>query len=265
MTPSLRHTLALVLTTALLHAQEAAAPGVKEKTMMDIFHEGGWVMYPLLISSMLMVWLVIDGYMKTTKKYAYPAQQVEQMDAYFKAGDYRSAYAFAQSSTSPFADIMRAGLKMTPEGKEMTEEAMFAEIARINGDMQGRISYLSVLGVCTPMIGLVGTVVGMMSAFDTLGSSGVGDPSKLAGAIGEVLVATASGLAVAIPSFIFYYLIRNRVAENLHDLGELVTARFRAFPYDEVAGKIEELGAEPPIAAAPVWNAPADGQAPAQA
>jgi biopolymer transport protein ExbB len=153
------------------------------------------------------------------------------------------------------ADIMRAGLKMAPEGKEMTEEAMFAEIARVNGDMQGRISYLSVLGVCTPMIGLVGTVVGMMEAFDTLGTSGVGDPSKLAGAIGHVLVATASGLAVAIPSFIFYYLIRNRIADNLHDLGELVTNRFRGFPYDEVAGKTDEIGAEPPIAAAPVWNA----------
>ena len=222
--------------------------------MMDIFHEGGWVMYPLLISSMLMVWLVIDGYMKTTKKYAYPADQVEQMRNYFATGDYRGAYAYAQSSNSPFAEIIRSGLKMAPEGKEMTEEAMFAEIARINGDMQGRISYLSVLGVCTPMIGLVGTVVGMMSAFDTLGSSGVGDPSKLAGAIGEVLVATASGLAVAIPSFIFYYLIRNRVAENLHDLGELATSYFRAFPYEEISGKISEIGAEPPIAAAPVWN-----------
>jgi biopolymer transport protein ExbB len=254
MTPSLRHTLALVLTTALLNAQEAA-PGVQEKTLMDMFHQGGWVMYPLLIGSMMMVWLIIDGYMKTTKKYAYPVEQVEQIDAYFRAGDYRSAYAYSQTVNSPFADIMRAGLKMAPEGKEMTEEAMFAEIARVNGDMQGRISYLSVLGVCTPMIGLVGTVVGMMDAFDTLGTSGVGDPSKLAGAIGHVLVATASGLAVAIPSFIFYYLIRNRIADNLHDLGELVTNRFRGFPYDEVAGKTDEIGAEPPIAAAPVWNA----------
>ena len=255
----LRLTLALALSTSLSMAQDAAAaaaPGVHTRTMMDTFHEGGWVMYPLLISSMLMVWLIIDGYMKTTKKYAYPAEQVEQIDNYFRAGDYRGAYAFAQSTDSPFADIMRAGLKMSPEGKEMTEEAMFAEIARINGDMQGRISYLSVLGVCTPMIGLVGTVVGMMSAFETLGSSGVGDPSKLAGAIGEVLVATASGLAVAIPSFIFYYLIRNRVAENVHDLGELAAARFRAFPYDKVAGKINELGCEPAIAADPVWTEP---------
>ena len=73
----LRLTLALALSTSLSMAQDAAAaaaPGVHTRTMMDTFHEGGWVMYPLLISSMLMVWLIIDGYMKTTKKYAYPCR-----------------------------------------------------------------------------------------------------------------------------------------------------------------------------------------------
>lgn len=257
MTPSLRTPLALVLTTALLRAQEAAAPGVQEKTLMDIFHEGGIVMYPLLVASMIMVWLIIDGYMKTAAKAAFPAAQVEQVDAFFKAGDYRGAYAYVQTATSPFADVMRAGLKMTPEGKDMTEEAVFAELNRVNGDFQGKISYLSVIGVCTPMVGLVGTVIGMMGAFSTLGTSGVGDPSKLAGAIGEVLVATASGLAVAIPAFVFYYLMRNRITNCMHDLTELATTRFRGFPYEEMAGHIEDLGAEPPVAAAPVWGAPA--------
>ncbi len=260
MIPKLRTALALALTTGLLRAQEAAAPGVTEKSLMDYFEEGGMVMPPLLVGSMIMVWIIIDGYMKTSAKHAYPKEQVDQIDAYFKAGDYRGAYGYTQSVTSPYADVMRAGLRMAPEGKEMTEEAIFSEINRLNGDMQGRISYLSVIGVCTPMIGLVGTVGGMMKAFATLGSSGVGDPSKLAGAIGEVLVATAAGLGVAIPAFIFYYLIRNRVAGNIHDLSELAQARFRAFPYDELAGKIDEIGAEPPIAAAPVWNAPSADQ-----
>ena len=260
MTPSLRTPLALVLTTGLLRAQEAVAPGVTEKTLMDYFKEGGMVMPPLLVGSMIMVWLIIDGYMKTSAKFAFPKEQVEQVDAFFRAGDYRGAYAYTHTVASPFAQVMRSGLRMAPEGKEMTEEAIFSEINRLNGDMQGRISYLSVIGVCTPMIGLVGTVGGMMKAFATLGSSGVGDPSKLAGAIGEVLVATAAGLGVAIPAFIFYYLIRNRVAGNVHDLNELAQDRFRAFPYDELAGKIDEIGAEAPIAAAPVWNAPAADQ-----
>jgi len=117
----------------------------------------------------------------------------------------------------------------------------------------GRASYLSVIGVCTPMIGLTGTVTGMMKAFDKLGSSGVGDPSQLAGAIGEVLVATASGLFIAIPAFICYYLLRNRITKGIHDIQEIVTGLFRAFPYDEVAG--HAIGDEVIYAAKPDWNA----------
>jgi biopolymer transport protein ExbB len=75
---------------------------------------------------------------------------------------------------------------------------MMGELQKENSKMQTQISYLSVMGVCTPMIGLLGTVTGMIKAFETLGSAGIGDPSGLSAAIGEVLVATASGLLIAI-------------------------------------------------------------------
>jgi len=135
----------------------------------------------------------------------------------------------------------------------MTEEAILAEIVRVQGELKGRSSYLSVIGVCTPMIGLTGTVTGMMSAFETLGTSGVGDPSKLSGAIGEVLVATASGLFIAIPAFIAYYLLANRINKGIHDITEIVTGLFRAFPYEDVAGR--KVGDEEIYAAKPDWNA----------
>ncbi len=121
----------------------------------------------------------------------------------------------------------------------------------------GRASYLSVIGVCTPMIGLTGTVTGMMKAFDKLGSSGVGDPSSLSAAIGEVLVATGAGLFIAIPAFMAYYLVRNRVTKGMHDLQEITNGLFRSFPYDEVAGR--NIGDIEIYAAKPVWNAPAEG------
>ena len=135
----------------------------------------------------------------------------------------------------------------------MTEEAIISEIARIQGEVKGRLSYLSVIGVCTPMIGLTGTVTGMMSAFETLGTSGVGDPSKLSGAIGEVLVATASGLFIAIPAFISYYLLINRLNKGIHDIQEIATSLFRSFPYDEVAG--HKVGDEEIYASKPDWSA----------
>ncbi len=246
----------LGLMTAVASAQEAA--GHHDKTLMDLFKDGGWVMYPITLCSVAMIWWIVDGVIRTSAGKLYPADHVNNLRELFKRGDYVGAYAFAKTAGSPLADVVRAGVAFTPDGKTMTEEAIISEITRIQGDLKGRSSYLSVIGVCTPMIGLTGTVTGMMKAFDKLGSSGVGDPSKLAEAIGEVLVATASGLFIAIPAFMSYYLLANRINKGIHDITEIVTGLFRAFPYDEVAGR--KVGDEEIYAAKPDWNASASNQ-----
>lgn len=248
----------LGLMTLAASAQEAAAAKVHEKTLMDLFHEGGWVMYPITLCSVAMIWFIVDGFIRTGAGKLYPVEHVSQLRELFKKGDYVGAYAFAKSAGSPVADVVRAGVAFTPDGKTMTEEAILSEITRIQGELKGRSSYLSVIGVCTPMIGLTGTVTGMMKAFEKLGSSGVGDPSKLAEAIGEVLVATASGLFIAIPAFMSYYLLANRINKGIHDITEIVTGLFRAFPYDEVAGR--KVGDEEIYAAKPDWNASSNVQ-----
>ena len=103
------------------------------------------------------------------------------------------------------------------------------------------------------MIGLTGTVTGMMSAFDTLGTSGVGDPSKLSAAIGEVLIATASGLFIAVPAFMFFYFLRNRLQGSMHKLQEVITSLFRKMPYSHL--KDAHVGEEEFFAAVPNWVA----------
>ena len=241
----------LGLMTIAASAQEAAG-GAHKKTLMDLFIEGGWVMYPITACSVAMIWFIVDGYIRTSAGKLYPVDHVTQLRELFKKGDYVGAYAFAKSAGSPLADVVRAGVAFTPDGKTMTEEAIISEITRVQAELKGRSSYLSVIGVCTPMIGLVGTVTGMMSAFETLGTSGVGDPSKLSGAIGEVLVATASGLFIAIPAFISYYLLANRINKGIHDITEIVTGLFRAFPYAEIEGR--KVGDEEIYAAKPDWN-----------
>jgi biopolymer transport protein ExbB len=247
----------LGLMTIAASAQEAAG-GVHKKTLMDLFIEGGWVMYPITACSVAMIWFIVDGYIRTSAGKLYPVDHVTQLRELFKKGDYVGAYAFAKTAGSPVADVVRAGVAFTPDGKTMTEEAIISEITRIQAELKGRSSYLSVIGVCTPMIGLTGTVTGMMSAFETLGTSGVGDPSKLSGAIGEVLVATASGLFIAIPAFISYYLLANRINKGIHDITEIVTGLFRAFPYEEIEGR--KVGDEEIYAAKPDWNASSNVQ-----
>ncbi|MDR2429321.1 MAG: MotA/TolQ/ExbB proton channel family protein [Puniceicoccales bacterium] len=250
----------------VVHAQQAATPAPaaekapaeekKEMTLLDRYNEGGWVMHFLLLSSVLTIWFGIDGVLKTTRKRAIPPPQVAQLREFFRQGDYVGAYNYAKGNYSPFCDVVRTGISFLPDGKVMTEEAMFGEIARVNGTLMGRVSYLSVIGVCSPMIGLTGTVLGMMKAFDTLGSSGVGDPSKLSSAIGHVLVATASGLFVAIPAFILYYVLRNRITVILHDIQEAAAGLFRKMPYESFTDY--QLGDDEIYAAPPNWIATED-------
>ncbi len=129
--------------------------------------------------------------------------------------------------------------------------------------MNTYISYLSVIGVCTPMIGLLGTVTGMIKAFATLGQSGIGDPSSLSSAIGEVLVATASGLFIAIPAFGAYYYLRNRAAAAVHHIQDVLNQLFRKMPYEQLAGV--HIGDEELYANTPNWLVAAPAVDPAGA
>ncbi len=234
-------------------AGEAAAPSKVEHTLMDRIHEGGWVMYPIGACSVALIWLTVDLWMRTSFKKMAPVGQVSQVQDLFRAGDYVGAYQFCKNNNSPFCDVSRVALSFVGDGDEAVETALFTELNKVNSTITTRINYLSVIGVCTPMIGLTGTVTGMMSAFATLGSSGVGDPSKLSGAIGEVLIATASGLFIAVPAFMFFYFLRNRLQSAVSGLQEVVGALFRKMPYSHL--KDAHVGEEEFYAAIPNWVA----------
>ncbi|MDR1816995.1 MAG: MotA/TolQ/ExbB proton channel family protein [Puniceicoccales bacterium] len=212
---------------------------------------GKTVILILFISSILVVWFGIDCIIKTTKARAIPPIQLAQLRELFKAGDYTGAYNYAKANFSPLCDTVRAGVTFLPDGKTMTEEAVFNEINRINGNLMGRVSYLSVIGVCAPMVGLLGTVSGMRDAFGKLATSGAGDTSKLSESIGEVLIATAFGLFVAIPAFVLYYVMRNRISVILHTLQEEIAKLFRKMPYELFEGT--QLGDEEIVANTPNW------------
>lgn len=242
------------------HAEEAAAPAagasapqVSTHSLWDRFKEGGWVMYPITICSVALIWLTVDLWMRTSVKKMAPPPSVAQIQDLFRAGDYVGAYQFCKNSPAPVTDVSRVALSYVGDGQEAVEGALFTELNKVNSEIQTRINYLSVIGVCTPMIGLTGTVTGMMKAFAKLGTSGVGDPAQLAGAIGEVLIATASGLFIAVPAFMFFYFLRNRLQASMHHLQEIVTAIFRKMPYQHL--KDAHVGEEEFFAAVPNWVA----------
>jgi biopolymer transport protein ExbB len=195
--------------------------------------------------------LIGDGVLRTQQKKVAPDEYEESVKTLFRNGDYVGAYKFCKENPSPLTNVLRVGIGLLGEGKEVAEEGMTGELSKENSAMQTYISYLSVIGVCAPMIGLLGTVTGMIKAFAKLGSSGIGDPSGLSAAIGEVLVATASGLIIAIPAFGAFYFLRNRATGSLHHIQDVVNRLFRKMPYESLAGV--HLGDEELYAAIPNW------------
>lgn len=249
-----------------VHAEEGApAPGqtkvvVHKKSLLDIWHEGGWVMYPLALCSTALVWLTVDLWMRTGVTKMAPPAYVQQLQDLFRSGDYVGAYQFAKNNPAPATDVSRVALSYIGDGQDATEFALFDGINKVNSAIQTRINYLSVIGVCTPMIGLIGTVLGMISAFENMGTSGIGDPSGLAKAIGEVLIATASGLFIAVPAFMFFYFLRNRLQSSVMEVQNILGALFRKMPYNYL--KDCHVGEEEFYAATPNWVA--GGAAPAE-
>jgi biopolymer transport protein ExbB len=235
-------------------AREEAA--VQKKSLWDRIKAGGWVMVPIGFCSVGTVFLMIDGYLRTSGQRTLPPLQVEAVKTLFRQGDYAGAYNFCKANPSAFSNVCRVAVSLLGDGKAQVEEGIVGELSKENSQMQTYISYLSVIGVCTPMIGLFGTVVGMITAFDVLGHSGIGDPTQLSAAIGEVLMATASGLVIAIPAFGSYYYLRARAAKALHDIQDTLNALFRKMPYEQLAGA--HIGDEEIYAAAPNWTTPLD-------
>ena len=241
-----------------------AAPAVHTKSLWEQIKEGGWVMIPIAACSILTLYLIGDGIVRVTNpKKLLPADQVESVRGFFRAGKYVDAYNYCKGNSSAFANVCRVAVSQLGEGKTAVEEGIMAEMAKENSRMQTSISYLPVIGVCTPMIGLLGTVTGMIKAFAVLGSQGIGDPASLSAAIGEVLVATASGLFIAIPAFGAFYYLRNRAAKALHDIQDTMAGLLRKMPYDKIAGA--HIGDEELYAADPEWWTGHESTEPSQA
>lgn len=211
-----------------------------EKTVLQSILETGplgiliWCM--ILGASVVMVTLIIQNFLTLRADRLAPPALVRSLRELVGAGNYQEAWETCRANRNYLANVLRAGLERLGRGKDAVEDALGEHALREATILRTRNSYLSVIGVVSPMIGLLGTVIGMIKAFATLGRSGIGDPRALAGAIGEVLLATASGLFIAIPAFIFYYIFRNRAQTAIVAAEDRLNAIIEDIPYEELAG-----------------------------
>lgn len=231
----------LALTPSALFGQEGSgAPAAPDKNILQTILETGplgvmiWLM--ILAASVVMVTFVIQNFLSLRADRLAPPTLVKSLQQTIAAGNYQEAWETCNANRNYLANTLKAGLERLGRGKDAVEDALAEHGLREATVLRTRNSYLSVIGVVSPMIGLLGTVIGMIKAFATLGRSGIGDPRALAGAIGEVLLATASGLFIAIPAFIFYYVFRSKTQTAIVAAEDRLNGLIEEVPYDELAG-----------------------------
>ena len=217
-------------------AATASEGGAHGDTFWDLFLMSGAVGWLLLVSSILIMAFAIEAVIKIRiARLAPPAVYAQLKDA-FVAGNYPQAVQICAANPCYLSRIVQAGIERLGRGREAAEKAMGEVTAKEINDLKSNINYLSVIGVVSPMVGLTGTVIGMMKAFKTLGSSGAADPSKLSANISEVLFATAFGLFVAIPGFVLYYVFRNRVQTVTVAVDQKIGHLFEDVPFEQLTG-----------------------------
>ena len=235
----LRRSLPYVLTPliALLTAANAAA--AEDSIFKQILHGGPMVVFVwicLLLTSVIMVTFIIQLSISLRKVNLAPPPLVDSLRQLISSGNYQEAWETCNANKNYLANVLKAGLTRLGRGKEAVEGALAEHGLREATLLRTRNSYLSVIGVVSPMIGLLGTVIGMMGAFSVLGASGMGNPKELAGKISEVLLATASGLFIAIPAFVAYYIFRNMSQASIVHADDIVNTLIMDVPYEELAG-----------------------------
>lgn len=201
-------------------AQDAAPPAESSTSLFGLLQQGGWAMYPLGLTALFMFFLIFYCWRETGIGRFVPGALAEALKDPLAERDVEKARSLCSGTNAVLSRCLNAALgKARPEkpdaNREKIESAYIDNVEAEDGAIGQWINYLNVVAAVAPMIGLLGTVSGMISAFQTIGQVGMGDPSALASDIGEALVTTATGLVIGIPAMVAYFIFRNRLNTNI--------------------------------------------------
>lgn len=179
---------------------------------MDVYIEaGGWLMIPILLSSVIAVAIVAERLWSLQAKKIAPASLVAEVWQWYKSDSLDEGRIDTLSASSPLGRILAAGLSNQKYSREVMKETIEDTGRQVVHELERFLNTLGTIAAITPLLGLLGTVVGMIKVFTAIMSHGVGNPAILAGGISEALITTAAGLIVAIPTLIMYRYLRGKV------------------------------------------------------
>lgn len=212
-------------------AGNGAAPAAASESFLSwMIRASGFFGLILLLLSFLMVALIMANVLSIRRDNLMPPDLIGAFEEKINNKDYQGAFELAKSDDSFVARVLAAGLSKLNQGYAEAVEGMQEVGEDENMAMEHKLSYLALIGAIAPMIGLMGTVYGMILSFQTIASSATSPkPSELADGISTALFTTLEGLTVAIPAMIFYSLLRNRVARFSLEVGMISESLMNRF------------------------------------
>lgn len=181
--------------------------------MLELVKAGGWLMVPILLCSVIAMAIIAERFWTLQRKRITPSNLVVQVWQWAKSGNLDEDRIRALRKSSPLGRILAAGLANRNSSREIMKESIEDVGRHVVHDLDRYLNALGTIASITPLLGLLGTVIGMIKVFAVITTQGVGDPGVLAGGISEALITTAAGLTVAIPTLMFHRYFRGHVDE----------------------------------------------------
>jgi biopolymer transport protein ExbB len=188
--------------------------------VLEIILAGGWLMIPILLCSTLAVAIIIDRFWTLRKSQVTPEGLGAMVEDWAARDELDLRHLGQLRAGSPLGRVLASAMDNRERPREVIKEAVEDTGRHVIHDMERFLNTLGTIAGISPLLGLLGTVIGMIKVFSAIMISGVGDANVLAGGISEALITTAAGLTVAIPSYFFYRFFRGMVSEYVISMEE---------------------------------------------
>jgi len=181
--------------------------------MLEIIQSGGWMIWPILLSSVIALGIIFERFWSLRQERIMPQELVKKMSLLQQQSAALDADIEAIHGDSAFASIVKVAIQQRTASNAVQRERLEEVGRQIVHELQLFLTTLGTIAVITPLLGLLGTVLGMIDVFMVMSSTSVTEPEALAGGIAQALITTAAGISVAIPSLIFVRYFRRKVAD----------------------------------------------------
>ena len=181
--------------------------------MLELVQAGGWLMYPILLCSIIAAAIVAERLWTLQRKKVIPEKLMTGIWTLLSKDQLTDKHILAIEKGSPLGRVLAAGLVNRHLSRDAVRESIEETGRFVAHELEKYLNTLGTISTITPLLGLLGTVIGMIKVFTAITVVGVGDPATLAGGISQALITTASGLSIAIPSLIFYRYLKRKIDE----------------------------------------------------